>query len=121
MDYERYLKRYHQDLENITTQMMDFKNKENVIKRNTDTLKKTQNDLKNNETLMGRVKTELGKLDIANNVLSYYEILDSIEQNEEQIKVQKEKRTNLKQKGIGGGTPKFKQQVSDFNKGLSQF
>lgn len=116
MDYERYLKRYLQALEDITTEMIDFKNKENVIKRNVEKLNGIQKNIHINQELMGQVKIELIELDVANNVISYFEILDSIEQNEEQIKIQKEKRTNLKQKGMGGGTPKFKQQVSDFNK-----
>lgn len=115
MDYERYLKRYLQALEDITTKMIDFKNKENVIKRNVEKLSEIQKNLHINQELMGRVNTELIELDVANNVISYFEIFNSIEQNEEQIKIQKEKRTNLKQKGMGGGTPKFKQQVLDFN------
>ena len=63
----------------------------------------------------GQVEQELKILEIANNVLYFFEIVESSEQIDEKIKILKEKKTELKKKGIGGGTPKFKQQVEDFN------
>jgi len=115
IDYERYLDRYHQKLEDIRTKIIDFKNKEKTIKRNQNALNETKQNLQSKKLLNEQVETELQNLDIANNVLLYFEIAESIEQIEEQIKILKDKRTELKRKGIDGGTPKFKQQIEEFN------
>jgi len=115
IDYERYLDRYHQNLENLRTKIIDFKNKEKTIKRNRKLLEETQQNLSSKKLLKGQVKKEIEILEIANNVLFYFEIVESIEQIIEKIEILKEKRTKLKRKGIGGGTPKFKKQVEEFN------
>jgi len=115
VDYERYLTRYHQDLYKKMTQIMDFKAKDKKIQKNKDALEEAKKELKLKKELKVRVEKELLKLEIAEKVISYFEIVDLCEQNKNEILKLKEKRKQLKQKGIGGGTPQFKQQVTDFN------
>jgi hypothetical protein len=115
IDYERYLTRYDQDLGNKRTQIIDFKEKDKKIQKNKGILEETKRELENKKELKNRVEAEVSKLEIADKVISYYEIEDLYEQNENELVSLKEKRTNLKQKGLGGGTPKFKQQVTEFN------
>lgn len=115
IDYQRYLDRYHQNLENIRTKIIDFKNKEKTIKKNNNLLEETQQNLSSKKILSGQVEKELKTLEIANNVLYYFEIVELSIQMDENIKILKEKRTELKKTGLGGGTTKFKEQVEDFN------
>jgi len=120
IDYQRYLDRYHQNLEDIRTKIIDFKGKEKTIERNKNLLEEVQQSLSSKIILTTQVESELNKLEIANNVLSYFEINESINQTNEKKIILKEKRTELKKKGIGGGTPKFKQQIERFNSANSQ-
>lgn len=115
MDYERYLKRYHTDIESKITQIMDFKKKDKKIQIIRADLENTQRDLNIKKELRGTVENEFLRLETADKVLSYSEIGDLFEQNEEQLKIKKDKRRGLKQKGIGGGTPTFKKQITEFN------
>lgn len=115
IDYERYLTRYYQDLENKMTLIIDFREKDKKIQKNKVALREAQNDLKIKKELMEKVETELLILETADKVISYYEIIDLYKQNEKNLINLKEKRKNLKNVGLGGGTPTFKQQVTDFN------
>ncbi|MBN2487899.1 MAG: hypothetical protein JXA98_02605 [Methanosarcinaceae archaeon] len=115
LDYERYLQRYYEAIESEITQIMDYKEKDNKIRRKTDDLKEIQKDLGIKRDLKERIENELSELETAENVLSYYEILDQFEQTDRDLKIQKERRTKLRQNGVGGETPKFKEKITEFN------
>ena len=115
MDYEKYLTRYHQDLDNKMTKIIDFKKKDKKIQKNKIGLEDVLKELKIKKELKDRVETELSNLEVADKVISYFEIADLYKQTENELLILKEKRKNLKKKGLGGGTPTFRQQVTEFN------
>lgn len=115
MDYEKYFDRYRTDLESKITHIMDFKKKDERIQKVRADLENTQRDLNIKKELSGTVENEFLRLETADKVLSYFEIIDSFEQNEEQLKIKTDKKRGLKQKGIGGGTHTFKNQITEFN------
>lgn len=115
LDYERYLQRYYIDIEHKLTQIKDFKKKEMKIKENEDSLENTRKELDLKKKTKEKVGEELSKLEIIEDVFLSYDICDLMAQCDMELKNLKDKRTKLKQKGLGGGTPKFQQQVREFN------
>lgn len=115
LDYERYLERYYGDVEHKLTEIRIFKKKEMKIKENKDSLETTRKELDFNKKTREIVKKELSELEIVEDVFVSYELCELMAQNTEELKNLRDKKTKLKQKGLGGGTPKFQQQVRDFN------
>jgi hypothetical protein len=115
LDYEIYLQRYYRDIGQKLTQIEDFKKKDLKIKENKASLENTRKELDLKNKTKERVEEELLKLEIVENVFLFHDICDLMDQNEVELKNLKDKRTKLKQKGLGGGTPKFQQQVREFN------
>lgn len=115
MDYERYLNRYHSDLEKKITQIRDFKKKDQKIKENKDRLRDVQKDLEIKTEIRRKAGEELSKLEIIEEVFVSSEIFDSITRYDKELMTLKEKRKKLKQVGLGSGTPKFRKQVQEFN------
>jgi hypothetical protein len=119
MDYDRYLQRYRDDTSQKLTQIIDYNKKEENLRKNKKLLEDLERDLEIKAELEKNARKELTELEIVDKVFSFFEINDSIEENENKIVSLKEKRRLLKQKGIGGGTIKFKKQIDDFNNALS--
>lgn len=115
MDYERYLQRYRNETSLKLKQIMDYNTKEEKLSKNKKSLEEVGLDLGIKEELQKNLIDELSKLEIADKVLSYFEINDLIEDNENKMNSLKYNRKLLKEKGIGGGTSKFKEQITNFN------
>ncbi|WP_169743677.1 AAA family ATPase [Methanolacinia paynteri] len=113
--YLIYLNKYSNEIENNIQHIYEFERKEEQLKKYKKELSEKEEQLKIQEQIKEEKNSELTELENIKKIFDINDILTEFNGLEEQNRVLKEKKTELKRQGIDGGTQKYKKAVQDFN------